>query len=107
MNIVTKPLVDFSGLNFTLPKLSNIEGVDLNEELQQIQKMIQAGIIPSGSRVKEFVGLCYQKGELKERMDDVIACLVAICRLEEETLSETSLELKEILVICDSDNILG
>jgi pyruvate, orthophosphate dikinase len=102
INMITQPMGNFSGLKFSLPKLNNLENINLNEELGQIQKMLQSGIIPSGERLKEYVGACHQKGKLKEHLDGIIGCLVDMCRLEEEKAIETTNELKEILLIIDS-----
>jgi hypothetical protein len=101
INIIARPMGSFSGLNFTLPKISNIDAWNLDEEMQQIKNMVQKGMIPSEERLKEYLSACYQKGELSKRAADLVASLVDICRLEEEGVYKTKPELKEILVILD------
>jgi hypothetical protein len=64
--------------------------------------MVERGISPSGQRIKEFIAACWQRHELDQRLQDVMACLVDVCRLEEDNLSETSAQLRECLVIVDS-----
>ena len=100
--MITQPMGNLSGLNFSLPHLSNLENINLNEELGQIQRMLQAGIIPSGERLKEYVAACYQKGELKEHLDGIVASLVDTCKLEEEKAEVTSNAVKEVMLILDS-----
>ncbi|MFA6217518.1 MAG: hypothetical protein WDL87_07735 [Candidatus Omnitrophota bacterium] len=104
MDIKYQPLGLFKGLNYTLPILNQAEldKINLDEEIKQIQIMVESGIIPSGRRIKELVAASSQKGELNKRMNDLLLCLVDICRLEEENVSESAPELREALVILDT-----
>ena len=99
-----QPMGNFSGLNFKLPQLSQIElkQIDISSELQQIKNMVQFGIIPSGQRIKELVAACIQKKEMNSQANSLLLCLVDIFKLEEENASESSPELREALVIVDS-----
>jgi hypothetical protein len=58
-------------------------------ELQEIQKMIQAGIIPSTSRLEECGKSCQAQA--------LISCIADILRMEEEQVTPTDTELKELL----------
>jgi hypothetical protein len=100
--MITQPMGNLSRLNFSLPKLSDVENINLDDELAQIQKLLQAGITPSGDRLKEYVAACYQKGELKQHLDGIVALLKDTCKLEEEKVSESANALKEALLILDS-----
>lgn len=100
--MITQPMGNLSGLNFSLPKLSNLESIDLDEELSQIKDMLKAGITPSGERLKEYVAACYQKGVLKQHMDEIVASLVDTCKLEEEKMDQATNEVKELMLILDS-----
>ncbi|MFA5092822.1 MAG: radical SAM protein [Candidatus Omnitrophota bacterium] len=95
-----------NGLNFTLPQLSldQLKKINLDLELQQIKNMVQAGITPAGARVKGLVAACVQKGQINFYADNLLLCLVDILRLEEDNASESSAELKEALIIVDSQN---
>jgi hypothetical protein len=64
--------------------------------------MVKAGITPSGERVKELVAACNQKGKLNSCADELLLCFINICKLQEESASDTSAELREALVIVDS-----
>lgn len=101
-----QPMGSFSGLNFKLPQLSQaaLQQINIKEEIQQIKNMAQAGIMPSGERVKELVAACVQKGEINSLADNLLLCLVDILKLEEENASESSSELREALVIVDSQS---
>jgi len=100
--MITQPMGNLSGLKLSLPRLTNIEKINLTEEFNQMRKMVAAGITPSGSRLKEYVAACYQKGELKEHLDGIVGLLVDICKLEEEKVADTTNEVKEVLLILDS-----
>ena len=106
MNILVQPMGNFSGLDFTLPKLNNLTNINLDEEFGQIQNMVAGGIIPSGMRIKELIAACSQKKEIISRADEMIICLTDIFRLEEESLTESSPELKEAIVILDSNRFV-
>jgi hypothetical protein len=106
MNILVQPTGSFSGLDFTLPKLNNLTSIDIDEELGQIQNMVARGIIPSGMRIKELIAACFEKKEINSRADEIMICLADIFRLEEETLTKSSPEIKESLVIIDSNRFV-
>jgi len=100
--MVTQPMGNFSGLNLNLPRLSNVQNINLTKELSQMQEMVKAGIVPSGERLKEYVAACYQKGELKQQTNKLVAFMTDICKLEEEKVAGASNELKEVMLILDS-----
>lgn len=99
-----QPMGSFSGLNLKLPQLSQkaLEQINIKEEIGQINTMVQAGILPSGERIKELIAACVQKKEINYQIDNLLLCLADIFKLEEENASESSQELKEALVIVDS-----
>lgn len=102
MNIVTQPMAGLTSLSLTLPQLGSLAQIDLDEEMQLMKNMLAAGNLPSGDRIKEYVAACYQKGEWADRAEDVIACLIEVCQLQEEEASETPTEIKEVMIIVDS-----
>jgi hypothetical protein len=101
-----QPMGSFQGLNFKLPKLSQAElaQINIDSEMQQIRNMIQSGIVPSGQRIKELIAACVQKKEMNSQAESLLLCLVDIFKLEEENVSESSPELREALVIVDSQS---
>jgi len=104
--ITIQPMGSFSGLNFKLPQLSQAELREINVDLEmrQIKNMVQAGIIPSGQRIKELIAVCIQKREMNSYVDNLLLCLADIFKLEEENASESSFDLREALVIVDSQS---
>jgi hypothetical protein len=74
---------------------------DLDQEWQAMQKMIEAEACPSTQRIKEFLGACYQKGELKQRADKVLACLAGILRMEEDESKATEPQVKVMLALLE------
>ena len=77
--------------------------MNLDAEWQQIQNMIQAGIIPSGERIKEYLKVSCQKEGFSQEIDKMLACLADILRLEEEEVLPTDSTFKEILTLLESD----
>lgn len=102
--ITIQPMGSFSGLNFSLPQLSQAElrQINIDSEIQEIKNMVHSGITPSGQRIKELIAACVQKKEINSQVDSLLLCLADIFRLEEENASESSPELREALVIVDS-----
>lgn len=99
-----QPMGSFKGLNFSLPQLSQVElrQINIGLEMQQIKNMVRSGITPSGERIKEFIAACVQKGEIDARVDNLLLCLMDVCKLEEGNASESSSALKEALVIVNT-----
>jgi len=99
-----QPMGTFNGLNFQLPQLSQaeLERINVDSEMQRIKNMVQSGIIPSGERIKELIAACIQKKEMDTQVDNLLLGLADIFKLEEENACESSPELKEALVIVDS-----
>lgn len=102
MHIVAQPLGNLYGLSFNMPKLANLETINLDESFAQIKNLVDRGIIPSDERVKEFVAACFHKKQLVQRKEDILTCIAQICKLQEESASQTSKELKEALMIVDN-----
>ncbi|TAM41625.1 phosphoglycerate kinase [bacterium] len=96
----------FSGLDFSLPKLSSsvLLSFNLDKEQADITRAVDNGIIVSGQRIKEFMSASAAKGELDQRRETVITWLAKLGILEETTCcnQESSKEYREALVIADS-----
>jgi len=96
----------FSGLDFSLPKLSSsvLLSFNLDKEQVDISRAIDNGIIVSGQRIKEFMAASANRGELEQRRDTVLTWLAKLGILEETACcaQESSKEYREALVIADS-----
>jgi SAM-dependent methyltransferase len=83
------------------PRLT--QGVaDLQGEWQQIQRMLQAKIIPSNQRLKEYLMSVCSNENCQRELDKVLACIADILRIEEERCYGTEAALKEMLVLLES-----
>ena len=100
--ITIQPLGSFKGLTFSLPSAATLAQINISKELVEISQMVDNGIAPSGQRVKELVAACYHKQELASRQEDLLNCLMRICKLEEDMVIPADTNLKEAIVIVDS-----
>jgi len=76
---------------------------ELDKEWAQIENMLNAGIIPSCERLREYLLGCCQGDDLNRQIDKVLACIADILRQEEEKACYTESPLREILVLLESD----
>lgn len=67
-----------------------------NKELEEIQRLIQAGIIPSIKRLQECRHSC--------SAEDLLSCVADILRMEEERAAATEPDLKNLLVLAEKDS---
>ena len=103
--------IDFRQLPITvqqatsiLNEITSMRGagiVNLDGEMQGIQRLLKLNMCPSTQRIKEFLGACYRQGEFEARSGEVLACLAQILREQEEQGKATEPELKSILVLLE------
>lgn len=98
--IVTQAISNLSLNTLPIP-LNRLDGINLNQEWRQIQKIAEAGITPSTERIKEYIQLSCLKGEFSDTQK-VISCIADILRSEEERCVSTEPALKDILVVIES-----
>ena len=87
-------------MNMDIQAINRMRGIDVSRELGDIQRMVNAGISPSGERIKEYVQASSVQGNLD--IDKVISCISDILRLEEERCCATESQLRDILVVLES-----
>jgi hypothetical protein len=75
------------------------EIADLNAEWERIEKVLQLSASPSLDRLKEYIAVCYKRGELKGRAQDILVCVSGIIRQEEQESRQTEQELKDMLAL--------
>jgi len=95
--IITQPL-NTPKINMPLNRLDNFQA---DPEWIEIQNMVDAGIIPSGQRIKDYLQSCCQKKENGE-ISAVLNCIADILRIEEERVSATDPEFKDMLILLES-----
>jgi hypothetical protein len=100
--IVTQPMPAMPGVNLSAPPLSQ-HNINLDTEWQEIQNILNAGIIPSCERIKEYLEASCKSQDCSQRIDNALSCLADILRLEEDRVASTEPVLKELLVLLESD----
>jgi hypothetical protein len=66
-----------------------------DKELIQVQRLINANIIPSYERIREYIGHCGK--DLKNRLNGIFTCVSGIFRLEEENGVSSDKEFIDLL----------
>jgi len=82
--------------------LSRLNSINLDAEWAQIKDMVEAGIIPSSERMKEYVLASYSQQCLGGQMDKVLGCIADILRMEEDRAVDTDLKLTGLLVLIEA-----
>jgi len=100
--IVTQPM-PVNRLSSSPVMPLSVLNMDLNEEWSQIQNMLNAGIIPSSQRIKEYLIACCKNGDFNQEIDKVLSCIANILRLEEDNCCATEASFREILSLLESD----
>jgi hypothetical protein len=97
--IVTQAMNNLSLDTSRIP-LSRLEGINLDRELQDIQRMVRAGITPSAERIKEYIQVSCLKGN--PDIKKLVSCIADILRLEEGRCCSSDAMLKDILIVLES-----
>ncbi|MFA5156063.1 MAG: hypothetical protein WC532_01565 [Candidatus Omnitrophota bacterium] len=100
--LTIQPVGSFKELQFSLPPAESLAQINISKELVEIKSMVDKGIVPSGERVKDLVAACYHKQELSSHQEELMSCLMRICKLEEDMVMPANASLKEAIVIVDS-----
>jgi|GEM_PF-1580537 len=95
----TAPLAGVSKATAGTAVMSNINA---DKEWREIQRMLDAGIIPSADRIKEYLETCCASGDFSQQVDKVLSSVADILRLEEEQALPTEEALKKILAAMES-----
>jgi len=89
-------------LNIANMPVIRMDNIDLNQEWQEIQKMLTAGIIPSSERIKEYTQTACMQGSLWGEKDNIILSIADILRIDEESCQPTDPVLKDLLIVLES-----
>jgi hypothetical protein len=73
--------------------------INTGKEWQEIENMLNAGIMPSMQRIKDYIG--FSNGQAKE-IDRILICIADIFRMEEDKVLESEPVLKDMLVLVES-----
>lgn len=99
--IISQPINKQSAILNTM-SMNQLNKFNLDSEWIDIQNMLNAGIIPSSQRIKDYVWACCKNGELPKEMNKILGCIADIMRIEEERILSTETELKDLLVLIES-----
>lgn len=101
--IVTQPMISPTLGAVPLKNPVIAAPVALGKEWQEIEDMINGGIIPSSERIKDYLSKCCKEDCLEGEIDRVLACVAQILRLEEERIVETDSSVQQLLVLLESN----
>ncbi|MDD5042727.1 MAG: hypothetical protein PHV40_03565 [Candidatus Omnitrophica bacterium] len=113
------PAMDKGGIDFrSLPVVSrsldnlkvNLRGMiydapakpDLPREWSGIERMINAGIIPSPERIKDYFAASYLEKNIDRDKGKLVSCIAEILRMEEEDYAVTDPVLRDLLAVLGS-----
>jgi hypothetical protein len=99
--VITEPIANIvmSTGNFSFGKFAS---VDLDKEMNDLQGMVRAGIIPSAERIKDYIRASSAKDGLEQDMEKVTSCILEILRMEENGYLATDPALEDILAVFDA-----
>jgi hypothetical protein len=99
--VITEPIANIvmSTGNFSFGKFAS---VDLGKEMNDLQGMVRAGIIPSAERIKDYIRASSAKDGLEQDMEKVTSCILEILRMEENGYLATDPALEDILAVFDA-----
>src|SRR3989338_8026784 len=111
IDLTALPITTQSLLNQPLTTNMPIAGsalnlnLNLDKELQDIQDMLKAGIMPSSERIKEYAlaSSSLKPEDYSREIDKILGCIANIFRLEEEKAKPTPRALKDVLILLESD----
>jgi hypothetical protein len=98
----TKKIVDASGTSRIYAADASL---DLDKELQRIEKMVSGGLQPSVQRLGEFAAACRIKEETAGYTEALLTCIAGILRMEETKAQPTEQELRELLVSLEENPV--
>jgi hypothetical protein len=94
--------INMGMLKLSPTDLNRLGNINLDSEWAEIQNMVNAGIIPSNERVKEYVLASCLRQNLGNQMNKVLGCIADIMRMEEDRVVDADTELKDMLVLIEA-----
>lgn len=94
-------------LKLNTADFNRLNSVNLDSEWAQMQNMINADIVPSNERIKEYVQASCLRQDLGNQVDKVLGCIADILRMEEDRVLDTDAQLREMLALIESDKSIA
>lgn len=79
--------------------VKSIDRGDPDRDWQEIQNMLNVGIVPSSQRIKDYLRSCFKKEDFGQALGKVRMSILDILRLEEEQGSQIQPEIKELFFL--------
>ena len=104
--IVTQPGLSLGTVHLKDPALALTRRVPINadKEWQEIRNMLNAGIVPSSQRLKDFAAASCVNKDFEKDIDKILGCIADIFRMEEDRVAETDPALTDLVVLLESKN---
>ncbi|MFA4842372.1 MAG: hypothetical protein WC658_00855 [Candidatus Omnitrophota bacterium] len=105
MPIVTQPLSGHRvpGTGYSAPNPEpRTPNPDFSLQQQELQRLLNAGIIPSSERMKQYLISCCQQLNYQQELDKALVYVAHIFRLEEERDLPSGADLKGLLFLIES-----
>jgi hypothetical protein len=74
------------------------KNVDLDAQWKAISSQLEQGNICSDKELREYLAACCQSDRVVQRRNQMLLCISALLRSEEDEVSATSAEVKELLL---------
>ncbi|RJP27301.1 MAG: class I SAM-dependent methyltransferase [Candidatus Omnitrophota bacterium] len=102
--------IDFRNLPITISEYKQSRNTNnrvyykKDKESQQLEDMINGGIIPSVQRIKDYILASAKRGEFAAGRSNAINCIAQIMRLQESKGIPSAQELNDLLSLLESEN---
>ncbi|MBI4982765.1 MAG: methyltransferase domain-containing protein [Candidatus Omnitrophica bacterium] len=101
------PIVTQAASNLGLSTMSQelrikLMNFNLRSELNEIERLTSAGIVPSTQRIKEYIQASFLSINSPEDTQKLLSCIADILRRQEEECCATDEGLKDILVVLEA-----
>ena len=93
--------INIPELNLKVMPIGKLDNIDIDSEWSEIRNMLNANIIPSAQRIKEYFEACYQENRLSDELNSILNCIAEIMRIEEERALATAPELRNLLILAN------
>ena len=98
------PLSELPGIHLNTP-VAHLETVQLDQTWSEIKGMVESKVIPPPEKISAYLQACCRNENMADKqVDEILAYVTGILRLEEELSVRTEPVLVEILQVLESGN---
>lgn len=99
---ITVEPVNVTGSSLATPPLNRVNDLLNDPDLKEIENMINAGIMPSAERIREYTQACLRKEDPDRQMQKVLSCIADILKLQEDYCQETEAGFRELIMAIET-----